>query len=71
MGIDSGANVSGVEPYGGKSAFTQLEHNIVAAYLITAGNEEKNSLSFVLVMGPFCFLFCSVYSSIFSLCEYY
>lgn len=25
-------------PHGEKSAFTQTEHNIVAAYLITAGN---------------------------------
>lgn len=39
MGIDSVANISGdTVPYGGKSAFTQLEHNIVAGYLITAGN---------------------------------
>ena len=39
MGLDSTVNASGeVVPYGGKSAFTQLEHNIVASYLITAGN---------------------------------
>ncbi len=49
MGIDSGVNISDhVEPYGGKSAFTQLEHNIVAGYLITAGKKEKKrpSLTF-------------------------
>lgn len=41
MGIVSQVNISdGVEPYGG-SAFTQAEHNIVAAYLITAGKKEK------------------------------
>ena len=38
MGLDSLVNASDeVVPYGGKSAFTQLEHNIVASYLITAG----------------------------------
>lgn len=30
-------NSSGNFPYAEKSAFTQTEHNIVAAYLITAG----------------------------------
>lgn len=44
MGIDSAVNISDdVAPYGGKSAFTQLEHNIVAGYLITAGNKEKTT----------------------------
>ena len=43
MGIDSGVNVSDdVSPYGGQSAFTQQEHNIVAGYLITAGNRDDN-----------------------------
>ncbi|XP_061700294.1 visual pigment-like receptor peropsin [Syngnathoides biaculeatus] len=38
MGIDIGLNASNDDiPYGGKSAFSQLEHNIVAGYLITAG----------------------------------
>lgn len=42
MAIDSGVNISDdVALYGGKSAFTQLEHNIVAGYLITAGNKEE------------------------------
>lgn len=31
-------NSSESSPYVEKSAFTQTEHNIVAAYLITAGN---------------------------------
>lgn len=45
MGIDSGVNISDdVAPYGGKSAFTQLEHNIVAGYLITAGNKQRKQL---------------------------
>lgn len=40
MGIDLEVNNSGeVSPYGGKSAFSQTEHNIVAGYLITAGKE--------------------------------
>lgn len=43
MGIDSGVNISDT-PYGGKSAFTQLEHNIVAGYLLTAGNAEETSI---------------------------
>lgn len=44
MGIDFGVNISDdVALYGGKSAFTQLEHNIVAGYLITAGNKEKTT----------------------------
>lgn len=44
MGIDSEVNISDdVAPYGGKSAFTQLEHNIVAGYLITAGNKENTT----------------------------
>ncbi len=33
-------NASAETVYGGKSAFTQTEHNIVAAYLITAGKEQ-------------------------------
>lgn len=42
MGMDSGVNISNEDaPYGGKSAFTQLEHNIVAGYLITAGNIKQ------------------------------
>lgn len=32
-------NASAETVYGEKSAFTQTEHNIVAAYLITAGKE--------------------------------
>lgn len=42
MAVDSFVNVSDdVEPYGGKSAFSQLEHNIVAGYLITAGKTKR------------------------------
>lgn len=38
MAVNSAVNVSdAAAPYGGKSAFTQQEHNIVAGYLITAG----------------------------------
>ncbi|XP_049597060.1 visual pigment-like receptor peropsin isoform X4 [Syngnathus scovelli] len=44
MGIDSGLNASNDLPYGGKSSFSQLEHNIVAAYLITAGTNSVISL---------------------------
>lgn len=62
MGIDSGVNISDdVAPYGEKSAFTQLEHNIVAGYLITAGKREKHSrgvtnrwTSFILTVWGFC-----------------
>lgn len=32
-------NASAENVYDGKSAFSQTEHNIVAAYLITAGKE--------------------------------
>uniref|UniRef100_A0A3Q3ET09 Retinal pigment epithelium-derived rhodopsin homolog n=1 Tax=Labrus bergylta TaxID=56723 RepID=A0A3Q3ET09_9LABR len=49
MGIDSGVNISDV-PYGGKSAFTQLEHNIVAGYLLTAGVLSLTSNIVVLLM---------------------
>lgn len=42
--MESGVNTTGeVIPYGGKSAFSQLEHNIVAAYLITAGTNALHS----------------------------
>lgn len=34
-------NVSAETVYGEKSAFTQTEHNIVAAYLITAGKDQS------------------------------
>lgn len=45
MGIDTGVNISDdVASYDGKSAFTQLEHNIVAGYLITAGNKYNSHL---------------------------
>ncbi|XP_075995910.1 visual pigment-like receptor peropsin [Genypterus blacodes] len=48
---DSDVNVSAADaPYGGKSAFTQLEHNIVAAYLITAGVISLASNIVVLLM---------------------
>ncbi|XP_058471767.1 visual pigment-like receptor peropsin [Solea solea] len=51
MGINSGVNVSDdAVPYGGKSAFTQLEHNIVAGYLITAGVISLISNIVVLLM---------------------
>ncbi|XP_037343212.1 visual pigment-like receptor peropsin [Pungitius pungitius] len=51
MGIDSGVNVSDdLTLYGGKSAFTQLEHNIVAGYLITAGVVSLFSNIVVLLM---------------------
>lgn len=40
-----GVNISDdVSPYGGKSVFTQMEHNIVAGYLITAGNRKLQKL---------------------------
>lgn len=52
MGIDSGVNISDdVALYGGKSAFTQLEHNIVAGYLITAG---KNVVPLWQIMWVLC-----------------
>ncbi|XP_005755463.1 visual pigment-like receptor peropsin, partial [Pundamilia nyererei] len=51
MGMDSGVNISNEDaPYGGKSAFTQLEHNIVAGYLITAGVISLASNIVVLLM---------------------
>lgn len=42
MASDSLVNISDekVQPYGGESAFSQVEHNIVAGYLITAGKME-------------------------------
>lgn len=45
MALDSLANISDdkVQPYGGESAFSQTEHNIVAAYLITAGKMETTT----------------------------
>lgn len=45
MALDSLVNVSGdkVQPYGGESAFSQTEHNIVAGYLITAGKMETTT----------------------------
>lgn len=50
MGMDSGVNISNEDaPYGGKSAFTQLEHNIVAGYLITAGNNKQPLCCFAVV----------------------
>ncbi|CAL8284934.1 unnamed protein product [Lota lota] len=55
MGLDSLVNASGeVIPYGGKSAFTQLEHNIVASYLITAGIISLASNIVVLLMFVKC-----------------
>ncbi|KAM9708043.1 visual pigment-like receptor peropsin [Menidia menidia] len=51
MGVDSGLNASEEEAiYGGKSAFTQLEHNVVAGYLITAGVISLASNLVVLLM---------------------
>uniref|UniRef100_A0AAQ4REQ8 Retinal pigment epithelium-derived rhodopsin homolog n=1 Tax=Gasterosteus aculeatus aculeatus TaxID=481459 RepID=A0AAQ4REQ8_GASAC len=51
MGIDPEVNVTDdVTLYGGKSAFTQLEHNIVAGYLITAGVISLFSNIVVLLM---------------------
>lgn len=45
--MDSEVNSSGdVAPYGGKSAFSQMEHNIVAGYLITAGRKWTSSVEF-------------------------
>lgn len=42
MGFDSGENISeDIATDEGKTAFTQLEHNIVAGYLITAGNKQN------------------------------
>nr|XP_055025603.1 visual pigment-like receptor peropsin [Misgurnus anguillicaudatus] len=43
-------NSSGNVPYAEKSAFTQTEHNIVAAYLITAGVVSLSSNIVVLLM---------------------
>ncbi|XP_059907762.1 visual pigment-like receptor peropsin isoform X1 [Gadus macrocephalus] len=55
MGQDSLVNASDeVVPYGGKSAFTQLEHNIVASYLITAGIVSLASNIVVLLMFVKC-----------------
>uniref|UniRef100_A0A3P8YDD1 Visual pigment-like receptor peropsin n=1 Tax=Esox lucius TaxID=8010 RepID=A0A3P8YDD1_ESOLU len=49
--MESGFNTTeAVLPYGGKSAFSQLEHNIVAAYLITAGVISLASNIVVLAM---------------------
>uniref|UniRef100_A0A8C6UEM7 Visual pigment-like receptor peropsin n=1 Tax=Neogobius melanostomus TaxID=47308 RepID=A0A8C6UEM7_9GOBI len=49
--IEAALNISDdAVPYGGKSAFTQLEHNIVAAYLITAGVISLSSNIVVLLM---------------------
>ncbi|MEQ2299707.1 hypothetical protein AMECASPLE_017891 [Ameca splendens] len=51
MGMDLVINTSGdVAPYGGKSAFSQTEHNIVAGYLITAGVISLASNIIVLLM---------------------
>uniref|UniRef100_A0A665WAI8 Retinal pigment epithelium-derived rhodopsin homolog n=1 Tax=Echeneis naucrates TaxID=173247 RepID=A0A665WAI8_ECHNA len=51
MLIDSGVNISDdVAPYGGTSALTQLEHNIVAGYLIMAGAISLTSNIVVLLM---------------------
>ncbi|XP_062325460.1 visual pigment-like receptor peropsin isoform X1 [Osmerus eperlanus] len=51
METESGLNTSGEAiPYGGKSAFTQFEHNIVAGYLITAGVVSLASNIVVLLM---------------------
>ena len=46
MGIEFAVNMSDeVSLYGGKSAFTQMEHNIVAGYLITAGNKDNGFMN--------------------------
>ncbi|KAF3844406.1 hypothetical protein F7725_007569 [Dissostichus mawsoni] len=51
MGIELAVNMSDeVSLYGGKSAFTQMEHNIVAGYLITAGIVSLASNIVVLLM---------------------
>ncbi|XP_077477497.1 visual pigment-like receptor peropsin [Stigmatopora argus] len=51
MATLTGLNISDEEiPYGGKSSFSQLEHNIVAAYLITAGIVSLLSNIIVLLM---------------------
>ncbi len=44
-------NASAETVYGGKSAFTQTEHNIVAAYLITAGKEQNVCVLSVLMLA--------------------
>ncbi|KAJ3613219.1 hypothetical protein NHX12_019469, partial [Muraenolepis orangiensis] len=55
MGLDSVVNASGeVPPYGGESAFTQLEHHIVASYLLTAGIISLASNMVVLLMFVKC-----------------
>lgn len=42
MEIDPVVNISDdIAPYGRESAFSQLEHNIVAGYLIIAGRSEN------------------------------
>lgn len=44
MRIESEVNISSdAAPYGGKSVFSQTEHNIVAGYLITAGKQVKRA----------------------------
>ncbi|KAJ4939232.1 hypothetical protein JOQ06_028688, partial [Pogonophryne albipinna] len=51
MGIELAVNMSDeVSLYGGKSAFTQMEHNIVAGYLIMAGIVSLASNIVVLLM---------------------
>ncbi|XP_034089010.1 visual pigment-like receptor peropsin, partial [Gymnodraco acuticeps] len=51
MGIELAVNMSDeVSLYGGKSAFTQMEHNMVAGYLITAGIVSLASNIVVLLM---------------------
>nr|XP_057934488.1 visual pigment-like receptor peropsin isoform X2 [Doryrhamphus excisus] len=51
MGTHTGLNVSSHDaPYGGKSVFSQMEHNIVAGYLITAGVISLLSNIVVLLM---------------------
>lgn len=42
MAKDSTVNISDDIFYGGESAFSQLEHNIVAGYLITAGKDRED-----------------------------
>lgn len=61
MGIESEVNSSSdAAPYGGKSVFSQTEHNIVAGYLITAGKQEKIACSVWFLMQTYNTAYCDL-----------
>lgn len=61
MGIESEVNISSdAAPYGGKSVFSQTEHNIVAGYLITAGKQEKRACSVWFLMQTYNTAYCGL-----------